>query len=130
MLLPIADFGLGEALLTVAGVFFIFMFIWILVTILSDLFRDHELSGWGKAGWAFFLIFFPYITAFVYLIARGHGMRERAIAQQVEMQTQAENYIRQVATSSPADEVAKLHDLLSKGAITQDEFERLKAKIA
>jgi hypothetical protein len=128
--LPIADFGLGEAIVTVLMIFLIFIFIWVLVTILTDLFRDHELSGWAKAGWCFFLIFFPYITAFVYLIARGKGMRDRAIAQQVEMQQAADQYIRQVASSSPADEVAKLHDLLTKGAINQDEYERLKAKVA
>ena len=127
--MPIAEFGLGQALVTVAGVFFIFMFIWILVTILSDLFRDHELSGWGKAGWAFFLVFFPYITAFVYLIARGHGMRERMVAQQAQMQQQAESYIREVA-ASPADEISKLHELLTKGAITQEEYDRMKAKVA
>lgn len=130
MTIPLAEFGLGEALLTVAGVFFVFVFIWVLITILSDLFRDHELSGWTKAGWSFFLIFFPYVTAFVYLISHGQGMRERALAQQIELRQRAESYVQEVAASTPADEVAKLHDLLSKGAITQDEYERLKAKIA
>ena len=129
-MLPIADFGLGEAIVTVLMIFLIFIFIWVLITILTDLFRDHEISGWAKAAWCFLLIFFPYITAFVYLIARGKGMRERAIAQQVELQQATDKYIRQVASSSPADEIAKLHELQTKGAITEEEFTRLKAKIA
>ncbi|MGH2713943.1 MAG: SHOCT domain-containing protein [Thermoleophilaceae bacterium] len=125
----IADYGLGEALLTTLAIFFIVIWIWVLITIISDVFRDHELSGGMKALWVFALIFFPYITAFVYLIARGKGMRERAIRQQAETRQAAESYIRDVAGTSPVDELAKLHDLQQKGAISQEEFDRLKAKI-
>ena len=125
----IADFGLGEALLTTLAIFFIVIWIWVLITIISDVFRDHELSGGMKAVWVFALIFFPYITAFVYLIARGKGMRERAIRQQAETRQAAESYIRDVAGTSPVDELAKLHDLRQQGAISEKEFDRLKAKV-
>lgn len=127
MTLPFADYNLGDALLTVLSIFFIVMFIWILIAILSDLFRDHEMNGWVKAAWCFFLIFIPFLTAFIYLIARGQGMRERAIKQAAEMKKHQDEYIREVA-SSPVDEIAKLHDLKEKGAISADEYEKLKAR--
>jgi hypothetical protein len=124
-----ADFGLGEALLVVLEIFFVVIWIWILITVLIDLFRDHELSGWLKAVWVFFLVFLPVITVLIYLITRGSGMRERAIAEQKHMQQAQQEYIRSVAGSSPVDELHKLDELRARGSITQDEFERLKAKI-
>lgn len=124
-----ADYGLGEALLTVLSIFFIVIWIWILITVLIDLFRDHELSGWWKAVWVFFLVFLPIITVLIYLIARGGGMRERAIAEQKQMQEASEQYIRSVAGGSPVDELHKLDELKARGAISQEEFDRLKARI-
>jgi ABC-type transport system involved in cytochrome bd biosynthesis fused ATPase/permease subunit len=124
-----ADYGLGEALLTVLSIFFLVIFIWILIVILTDLFRDHELSGWWKAIWAFFLIVFPYITAFIYLIARGKGMRERQMQDVAEAQKESEAYIRRVAGSSPVDELHKLNELKEKGAISQAEFDQMKSKL-
>ena len=128
-MLPIADFGLGEALLTALSIFFFVVWIWILITILSDLFRDHELSGWGKAAWVFFLVFVPFLTALIYLGVRGSGMRDRTIQAQKDAQSQMDEYIRDTAQSSPADELHKLNDLKEKGAISDDEFEKMKAKI-
>jgi hypothetical protein len=125
----LADYDLGDALLTVLSIFFLVIFIWILIVILTDLFRDHEISGWAKAGWAFFLIVFPYVTAFIYLIARGKGMRERSIREQAEAQKEAEAYVRRVAGRSPVDELHKLNELREKGAISQDEFDQMKAKL-
>lgn len=124
-----ADYGLGEALLTVLSIFFLVIFIWILIVILTDLFRDQELSGWAKAFWAFFLIVIPYLTAFIYLIARGKGMRERQITEQAEAQKEAQAYIQRVAGTSPVDELHKLNDLKEKGAISQEEFDKMKAQI-
>src|SRR4051794_40576000 len=125
----LADYGLGEALLTVLSIFFLVIFIWILIVILTDLFRDHELSGWWKAIWAFFLIVIPYVTAFIYLIARGKGMRERQIAEQAEAQKETQAYIQRVAGTSPVDELHKLNELKEKGAISQAEFDQMKAKL-
>jgi Short C-terminal domain/Phospholipase_D-nuclease N-terminal len=124
-----ADFGLGEALLVVLEIFFIVIWIWILITVLIDLFRDHELSGWLKAVWVFFLVFLPVITVLIYLIARGGGMRDRAIAEQKHLQEAQQEYIRSVASSSPVDELHKLDELRARGTISQDEFERLKARV-
>lgn len=124
-----ADYGLGEALLTVLSIFFVVIWIWILITVLIDVFRDHELSGGMKAVWVFFLVFLPVITVLIYLIVRGSGMRERALAEQKQMQQASEEYIRSVAGSSPVDELHKLDALRARGAISQDEFDRLKARI-
>jgi len=98
-----------------------------LFSIISDLFRDHKLNGWFKAIWFIFLIFFPIITALVYLIARGRGMSERAMAQAKHVQDAQESYIRQVA-GGPAAEIQAAQQLLNSGAINQAEFDALKAK--
>ena len=127
--MPLADINLGEALLLAFEIFFFVIWIWILITILSDLFRDHELSGWAKAVWVLFLVFIPFLTALIYLIARGEGMRERAIKAQAEAKQHMDAYIREQAHSSPADELHKLNDLKEKGAISAEEFDRAKAKL-
>ena len=128
-MLPVADFGLGEALLTVLSIFFFVIWIWILITILTDLFSDSETSGWGKAAWVFLLVFIPFLTALIYLGVRGNGMRERAIKRQQEAKAQMDDYIRDTATSSPADELSKLADLHAKGTISDEEFARMKGKL-
>ena len=125
----LAAINLGEAMLLALEIFFFVIWIWILVTILSDLFRDHELSGWAKAAWVLFLVFVPFITALIYLIARGEGMRDRTIKAQAEAKQHMDAYIREQAHASPADELHKLNDLKEKGAISSDEFEKAKAKL-
>jgi len=127
--LPLADINLGEALLLAFEIFFFVIWIWILITILSDLFRDHEISGWAKAAWVLFLVFIPFLTALIYLIVRGNGMRERAIKAQAEAKQHMDAYIREQAHSSPADELHKLNDLKEKGAISAEEFDRAKSKL-
>jgi hypothetical protein len=127
--LYLADINLGEALLLALEIFFFVVWIWILITILTDLFRDHEMSGWAKAAWVLFLVFIPFITALVYLIARGEGMRDRAIKAQAEAKQHMDTYIREQAHSSPADELHKLNELKEKGAISAEEFDRAKAKL-
>ncbi|QWT23782.1 SHOCT domain-containing protein [Subtercola sp. PAMC28395] len=115
----------------VVGVFFwSFVFIsylMILFSIIGDLFRNHKTPGIVKAIWFIFLIFVPFLTAFVYLIANGRGMSERQLAAQQSAKKQADDYIRQAAGSSPTDEVAKAKTLLDSGAITQAEFDKVKA---
>jgi hypothetical protein len=119
-------------LLAVLEVFLFAAWLMILFVIISDLFRDHSISGWGKAAWVIFLIFVPFLAALVYLIARGDGMRERSLAQQQEAQKQLDTYIRQTATSgggSAADELTKLAKLHDEKKLSDEEFERAKAKI-
>ena len=110
-------------------------FIWIAALMvwfrcLFDLFGDHTLSGWGKAGWALLLIFVPWLGALIYLIARGRSMTERQISKVKEMQTAQEQYIQQVAgtPTSPTDQIANAKALLDSGTIDQGEFDTLKAK--
>ena len=125
----IADFTLGDALLTVLEIFLLVVWFWILIAILGDLFRDHELSGWWKAVWVLFLIFVPFLTALIYLIVRGQGMRERSVKAQADAQRHFASYVRETAGSSPVDELHKLSELKDKGAISDAEFERMKAKL-
>ena len=125
----LADFSLGDALLVTLEIFFLVIWIWLLITVLVDLFRDHELSGWLKAVWVFFLIFVPFITVLIYLIARGDGMRRRAIEEQKHMRHASDEYIRSVAGASPVDQLHRLDELRARGAISQEEFEQLKARV-
>jgi Phospholipase_D-nuclease N-terminal len=111
--------------------FWVYVFIaylMVLFSIIADIFRDHSLNGWLKAVWIIFLVFFPFLGAIVYLIARGRGMAERTGREQQQAQSASEAYIRNVAGSSSADEIAKGKALLDAGTITQGEFDLLKSK--
>ena len=101
----------------------------ILFNIFADLFRDHQLSGWLKAVWIILLIVFPFISAFVYIIARGPGMARRQAAALSDVKARQDEYIKSVAGSaSPADQIAQAKGLLDSGAISQTEFDSLKAR--
>jgi hypothetical protein len=126
--LLIADYTLGDALLTVLEIFLLVVWIWILFSIIADLFRDHEISGWSKAIWVFFLIFVPFLTGLIYLIVRGQGMRDRAIKEQADVRRHMDSYIRETATS-PADDLHKLSELKDRGVLSDEEFDRAKAKV-
>ena len=125
----LASFSLSDALLLALEIFFFVIWIWILITILSDLFRDHELSGWSKAAWVLFLVFIPFLTALIYLIARGNGMRDRAIKAQAEAKKHFDQYVQQQAHTTPADELHKLNELREKGALSDQEFQKAKDKL-
>lgn len=127
--MPIADVSFGDLLLFVVGIALFVIWIWILFAVITDLFRDHDTSGWAKAVWIFFLVFIPFLTMLVYLIARGQGMRDRAIKAEAEAKHEFDSYIRQEAQTTPADELHKLHDLKQKGALTDAEYEQAKAKL-
>ncbi|WP_353814493.1 SHOCT domain-containing protein [Agromyces sp. SYSU T00266] len=117
---------------------FIWIFFWsfafiaylfALFAIIGDLFRDHQLNGWWKAVWILFLIFLPFLTALIYLIARGDGMAKRSAAAASDAQAATEAYIRQTAGgASPSDEIAKAKALHEAGTINDQEYEALKAK--
>lgn len=126
----IADYSFGQGLLTVLSVFIFVAWIMVLFTIIGDLFRDHEMSGWGKALWVLFLVFLPFLTGLIYLIVRGSGMRERSLAAQREAQTELDAYIKQAAGgSSDVDELARLSELHDKGKLSDEEFASMKAKV-
>ncbi|SEK55413.1 Phospholipase_D-nuclease N-terminal [Rhodococcus maanshanensis] len=104
-------------------------YLMLLFSIIGDLFRDHKLSGWWKAVWVFFLIFLPFITALIYLIARGDSMTKRSIAAAQHLKDEQDAYIKNVAGGkSPADQIADAKALLDSGAITEAEFTALKGK--
>nr|WP_221446978.1 SHOCT domain-containing protein [Microbacterium thalassium] len=110
------------------AVFVFFAYLFALFAIIGDLFRDRKLNGWWKAVWILFLIFVPFLTALIYLIARGKGMAERSAATARQMQEAQDAYIKQVASSSPSEEIAKAKALLDAGTITPEEYEAIKAK--
>jgi hypothetical protein len=127
----LADVSFGDIFWSVLWFFFLFIWIMVLFHVLTDLFRDHSLSGVAKTLWVLFLVFLPFLAVLVYLIARGPGMAERAAAQHQRAQQQFEGYVRDVAATggaTPADQIAKAKELLDTGAIDQSEFDRLKAK--
>ena len=103
--------------------FFWFMFIWIFISLFGDIFRRNDLSGGAKAGWIFLLVILPFLGALIYLIAR-----PKVTAQDVEDLTRMEAASKAAAAVSPADQIAKLAELRAAGAITDAEFESLKAK--
>jgi len=124
-----AELGSGDLFWGILEFFFLFILIMILFQILGDLFRDHSLSGGVKALWIIALILLPPLTMLIYLIARGGGMAERALAQQKAAQAQFNDYVNEKAASmSPADQISQAKALLDAGTISADEFEKLKAK--
>ena len=127
----VADVSFGDIFWSVLWFFFLFIWLMVLFHIMTDLFRDHSVSGVTKTLWVLFLIFLPFLAVFIYLIVRGKGMGERAAAQQQQAQQQFEGYVRNVATpaeATPTEQIARAKELLDSGAIDQSEFERLKAK--
>ena len=111
-------------------IFFLFViWIWILITVFADIFRRRDIGGGMKAVWIIFVIILPYLGVFIYLIAEGHHMAERNAATMQSARAQQDEYIKSVAASaSPADQILQAKALLDSGAITQAEFDGLKAK--
>ena len=127
----VADVSFADIFWSVLWFFFLFIWLMILFQILSDLFRDHSVSGVEKTLWVLFLVFLPFLAAFVYLIARGKGMTERSAAQQQRAQEQFAGYVQNVAGNGaavPTEQIARAKELLDAGTIDQAEFDRLKAK--
>jgi hypothetical protein len=111
-------------------IFFAFViWIWILFTVIVDLFRREDASGWVKVGWIILIILLPYLGVFIYLIAEHKGMTERSVRQQQTAKSEMDQYVRSVAgPSDPTEQIAKGEELLKQGAISQAEFDQLKRK--
>lgn len=119
----------GTFIIQLIWLFILFMFIFVWVMVIFDLFSDHTMSGWGKAIWVIFLIIAPPITTLVYLIARGSSMAERRQKQVTAAEEAQKAYIQSaVGSVSPADQIASAQALLEAGTISQAEFDKLKAK--
>ena len=124
----LAAYTFGDVMWSMFVFFCWIIWFWLLITVFGDLFSRHDTSGWAKVGWCVFVIILPFLGVFIYFIAEGQSMGERAMARAQSQQAQADDYIRSVASSGSADEIAKAKGLLDSGAITQAEFDQLKAK--
>ena len=118
----------GEFRWSLLVIFFMIMYFMILFSVVIDLFRNHQMGGFAKALWIIFLIFIPLISLLIYVIVYGKSMAQRQQAAVVEAQQEQDAYIKQVAGTSPAEQIAQAQQLLNSGAISQDEFDKLKAK--
>ncbi len=126
--MPIAaDYPFMDVLWSMIIFFFWVIWIWIVITVLIDVFRRHDIGGFAKALWVIFVVLLPWLGVLIYLIVEHDGMRERSVKQAQSQKEQFDQYVREAAGGS-ADEIAKAKQLLDQGAITQDEFNALKAK--
>ena len=110
-------------------IFLLVAWIWVLISVIADVFRSKDLNGFAKALWIIGIIIIPWLGVLVYLMVRGDGMHERSMQVAMEMDKMQREYIKSVADISPADELAKLAELKEKGVITDEEFAAQKAKI-
>src|SRR3954471_21235101 len=119
---------LSDFLWSLLVIFFMVIYFMILFRIIFDVFRRDDISGWGKAGWLILLLVVPLVTMLIYVIVEGKSMTNRDLSQMKAMQAQQADYIRTVTSAGPADQIAKAQELLGSGAITQAEFDSIKAK--
>jgi hypothetical protein len=126
----VLGYQFGQVIWTMFIFFVWILFFWLLFTVFGDLFSRHDISGWGKAAWCVLVICLPFLGIFIYLIAEGKAMGERRMKQAQAAQSQMDDYVRSVAGSGggATDEIARGKELLDSGAITQAEFDQLKAK--
>jgi len=124
------DYPLLNIIWTMLVFFGLVIWLRLLFTVFADLFSRHDISGWGKAGWSLFAIVLPFVGVLVYLGTQGEQMAERSAKRAQAVQAQADDYVRSVAgsTEGPAAEIEKAKHLLDSGAITQAEFDAIKAK--
>ena len=122
-----SDYPFLDILWTMIIFFAWVIWIWIAITVLVDVFRRHDIGGFSKALWVIFVIILPFLGVLIYLIANHDGMRDRNVEQARQQQAALDEYVRETAGGS-AGEIEKAHGLLEKGAITQAEFDAIKAK--
>jgi hypothetical protein len=122
-----ADYPFLDVFWSIIIFFFWVIWIWIVITVLIDIFRRSDIGGWAKAAWTVFVIVLPWLGVLIYLIVEHDGMRDRGVQQAQQQQKEFDTYVRDTAGGS-ASEIAKAKELLDSGAITQEEFNALKAK--
>jgi hypothetical protein len=126
------EWHVGQVFLSMLWFFLFFIWIWLLIMVFADIFRDHKMSGWGKAAWIIFVIIVPYLGVFVYLIARGGKMGERAAARAQAQDEAFRQYVQQTAgtpSAGTADELARLAQLREQGILDDAEYAQAKAKV-
>ena len=125
-----AEWGVGEVLWSMIWFTLLFLWIWLVISVFTDIFRSHDLGGGAKTLWVLFVIVAPFLGVFVYLIARGKKMGEHALEDAQAQDAAARAYIRDtVAAKSPSDELARLAELKAQGVISDAEFETMKQKV-
>ncbi|HUK67787.1 MAG TPA: SHOCT domain-containing protein [Streptosporangiaceae bacterium] len=124
-----SSYPLLDAFLTMLWFFLWILWVFLLIWIILDVFRSHDLGGWAKALWLIFIIVLPFLGVLVYLIVRGGSMHERQVRQAQAQDQAIRAYVRDAAGSGSADELAKLADLRDRGVISEAEFQAGKAKI-
>ncbi len=131
MVSSVATFALGEVFISMLYFAMFFIWIWLLIMVFADIFRSHDLGGFAKVLWVIFIIVFPFLGVFVYLIARGHKMGEHVAAAAAAQDEAMRAYVKDAAgtAGSPADELHRLADLKDRGVIDDAEFQRLKTKV-
>jgi len=123
-----ADYPFLDILWTMLVFFGWVIWFWLLIIVFGDLFSRHDISGWGKAGWMVLLVFLPYLGVFIYMIAQGARMAERKAQRSQAARAEFDDYVKTVAgPGGAATEIAKAKQLLDSGAITQAEFDAIKA---
>ena len=128
MMLMAADYPFMGVFWSMIIFFFWVIWIWIVITVLIDVFRRHDIGGWAKAAWVIFVVILPWLGVLIYLIVEHDGMRQRSLKQAQAQRREFDDYVRDTADSGSAAEIAKAKELLDSGAITQEEFAALKAK--
>jgi hypothetical protein len=128
MLVFASDYPFLDILWSMLVFFGWVIWFWLLITVFSDLFRRHDISGWGKTGWILLCILTPFLGVFIYLIAQSQHMAERNVERTKAAQSQFDDYVRDVSGGSPTAEIEKAKQLLDSGAITQAEFDSIKTK--
>ena len=123
-----ADYPFLDVLWTMLIFFAWIIWFWLLITVFADLFRRHDIHGGKKTLWIIFVILLPFLGVFIYLISQSKSMAERNVKSMEAAQSQQEAYIKSVAGGGAADEIDKAKKLLDSGAITQAEFDSMKAK--
>jgi hypothetical protein len=123
------EYTVWDAFWTMLWFFLFFIWIWLLISVFSDIFRSDDLSGMSKALWTIFVVVLPYLGVFVYLIARGQKMGQHAMRDASRREDQMRTYVQGVAGSSTAEEIERLAQLQQQGAITDEEFRQAKAKL-
>jgi hypothetical protein len=127
--MPASDYPLLSVFWTMLLFFGFFLFLWLFIVVVIDVFRSHDMGGFAKALWLIFLIILPILGIIIYLIARGGSMHERQVAQMRQQESDFRAAVQDAAGGGTADELAKLADLKAKGVITDAEFEAQKAKL-
>ena len=125
-----SSYPLLDIFWTILDFFIFFLWSFLVITIVIDVFRSHDMSGGVKALWLLFILILPFLGVLIYLIARGSGMHERSVKQAQDQQKAFSDYVAQTAKgANPAEQLATLADLKEKGVITDDEFQAQKAKL-